>query len=77
MPPKTQAFRALYAFEVGEPDELEIMAGDIIDVAVVHAGMYVLMSSRIRTYYVQVHTLLGIIESNIRSTNKSTSYSLL
>ena len=39
MPPKTQAFRALYAFDVGEPDELEIMAGDIIDVAVVHAGL--------------------------------------
>ena len=38
MPPKSQLFRALYAFEVAEPDELEMAPGDVVEVTVVHAG---------------------------------------
>ncbi len=32
MPPKAQTFRALYTFAVDEPDELELLPGDLIDV---------------------------------------------
>eukprot|EP00053_Salpingoeca_punica_P014879 m.135645 g.135645 ORF g.135645 m.135645 type:complete len:505 (-) comp16565_c0_seq5:487-2001(-) len=33
-----KVFRALYAFEVDEPDELELQPGDLIDVPIVHTG---------------------------------------
>ena len=37
--PRVQTFKALYAFQADEADELELVAGDLIDVTVVHAGM--------------------------------------
>lgn len=43
MPPKVQTFRALYPFEVCEADELEMIAGDLIEVTIVHAGAFILV----------------------------------
>jgi hypothetical protein len=40
MPPKAQTFRAIYAFPVDEPDELELLPGDLIDVPIVHEGLF-------------------------------------
>jgi hypothetical protein len=38
MPPKVHTFRALYTFQVQEADELDMVAGDLIEVTAVHAG---------------------------------------
>jgi hypothetical protein len=35
MPPKSLTYRALYCFTIDEPDELELLPGDLIDVDVV------------------------------------------
>jgi hypothetical protein len=47
MPPKTQTFRALYAFQAAESDELDMQAGDIVDVTIVHAGLFPFGASKV------------------------------
>lgn len=46
MPPKALTYRALYCFTIDEPDELELLPGDLIDVDVVQEGEWGFGTSR-------------------------------